>query len=210
MAAAIGVSLPIKEPIGSMVVDIGGGTTDIAVISLSGIVQSKNLRVAGDKFNDDIISYVRDEFKILIGERTAETVKIAIGSVIDTEGAGEVSVRGRDLITGLPREVILTDSDLREAMMDSIGILVESIKEVIETTPPEVLSDVMARGIVLVGGGALIKGLPDLLSAQLKVPIHVSHDPLTAVVRGTGVVLENFDSYKDILIDHQDELPPGA
>jgi len=204
MAAALGINLPVREPVGSMLVDIGGGTSDIAVISLSGIVQSKNLRVAGDRFNEDIISYVRDEFKILIGERTAENVKIAIGGVIDVPLAGEVSVRGRDLVTGLPREVVITDADIR------VGLLIESVKEVLETTPPEVLSDVMARGIVLVGGGALIQGLSELLGAQLKIPIHVAHDPLTAVARGTGVVLDDLEAYMDILIDHHDELPPAA
>ena len=209
MAAALGINLPVREPVGSMLVDIGGGTSDIAVISLSGIVQSKNLRVAGDRFNEDIISYVRDEFKILIGERTAENVKIAIGGVIDVPLAGEVSVRGRDLVTGLPREVVITDADIREALMDSVGLLIESVKEVLETTPPEVLSDVMARGIVLVGGGALIQGLSELLGAQLKIPIHVAHDPLTAVARGTGVVLDDLEAYMDILIDHHDELPPA-
>lgn len=208
MSAALGINLPVKEAVGNMVVDIGGGTSDIAVISLSGIVQSKNLRIAGDKFNEDIISYMRDEFKILIGERTAENVKIAIGSVLEQGSPGEVSVRGRDLVTGLPREVAITDSDIREAITDSIGLLVESIKEVLEMTPPEVLSDVMARGIVLVGGGAFLEGLPELLHAQLKIPIHVAHDPLTAVARGTGVVLGDLEAYKDMLINHQDELPP--
>ncbi|HEY4486920.1 MAG TPA: rod shape-determining protein [Candidatus Paceibacterota bacterium] len=210
MAAAIGINLPIKEPVGSMVVDIGGGTTDIAIISLSGIVHSKNLRVAGDKFNEDIISYIRDEFKILIGERTAENLKIAIGSVASEDMAAEASVRGRDLVTGLPREVIITDTDVREAILPSIRELVESVKEVLEITPPEVLSDIMARGIILVGGGALIRGLADLLQSQLKIPVHIAHDPLTAVVRGTGVVLENFASFKDILTEHSDGLPPAV
>lgn len=206
IAAALGVRLPMREAVGSMLVDIGGGTIDIAVLSLGGIVRSKVLRVAGDKLNQDIISYVRSEFKILIGEKTAEAVKIAIGSV--TEGAGhlEAVVRGRDLITGLPREVVLTDSDIREAISQSIDTLIESVREVLETTPPEILSDIMRQGIVLVGGGAQLKGLDALLSQWLKVPVVVADDPLTAVARGTGVILENLDLHRDVLIEHDDEL----
>lgn len=208
MAAAIGIRLPIKDPVGSMVIDIGGGTTDIAVISLGGIVRSKSLKVAGDKMNQDIISYLRDEFKILIGEKTAEGVKIAIGSAFEGDGAVEASVKGRDLVTGLPREVIITDADIREAIAPSVNILVEAVKEVLETTPPEILSDVMNRGIVLVGGGALLDGLAVLLNNILKVPIHVAEDPLTAVARGTGIVLEDLELYRDIIIGNQDDLPP--
>lgn len=208
MAAAIGIKLPVKDPVGSMIIDIGGGTTDIAVISLGGIVRSKNLRIAGDKLNEDIISYIRDEFKILIGERTAEGIKIAIGSVAEGNAPTEAPIRGRDLVTGLPREVIITDSDVREAMAPSISILVDSVKEVLETTPPEILSDVMNRGIVLVGGGALIKGLDMLLSQILKIPVYISHDPLTAVARGTGMVLEDLEGFRDVIIDTQDDLPP--
>lgn len=208
MAAAVGIRLPVKDPVGSMIIDIGGGTTDIAVISLGGIVRAKNLRVAGDRLNEDIISYIRDEFKILVGERTAESVKIAIGSVLDEKKPSEVSVRGRDLVTGLPREVVITDSDVREALAPSISLLVDSVKEVLETTPPEILSDVMHRGIVLVGGGALLRGLDELLMQTLKIPVTIAQDPLSAVARGTGVVLEDMGSYMDILIDTQDELPP--
>jgi len=207
MAAAIGIELPIKDPVGSMVIDVGGGNTDIAVISLSGIVRSKNLRIAGDRFNEDIVSYIRNEFKILIGERTAESIKIAIGSVVETNESVEAPVRGRDLVTGLPREVIITDADIREAISSSIMTLINSVKEVLETTPPEVLSDVMARGIVLVGGGATIPGLADLLEESLHIPIHIAHDPMTAVVRGTGVILEDIDAHRDLLINNDDELP---
>jgi rod shape-determining protein MreB and related proteins len=208
MASALGIRLPVKDPVGNMIIDIGGGTTDIAVISMNGIVKSKNVKIAGDKFNNDIISYIRDEFKILIGEKTAENIKIAIGSVIPGEAPMEATVRGRDLVTGLPREVVITDSDIREAMSQSIDVLVESIKEVLETTPPEVLSDIMKRGIFLVGGGALIRGLDDLLSEWLKIPIYVAADPLTAVARGTGVILENLDQFGDLLIQNDNELPP--
>lgn len=205
MAGAIGIRLPIHEPIGSMIIDIGGGTTDIAVISLGGIVRSKNLKVAGDKLNNDIMSYIRNEFKILIGEKTAEYIKIAVGAVVPGESL-ETTIRGRDLITGLPREVVITDSDIREAMSSSIDTLIESAKEVLETTPPEILSDVMNRGIHLVGGGALIKGLAGLLTSSLKLPVYIAEDPLTAIARGTGIILEDLKKYHDVLIQNEDEL----
>ncbi len=207
MAAAIGIRLPVKEPVGSMVIDMGGGTTDIAVISLGGIVHSKNLQIAGDKLNTDIISYIRDEFKIMIGDRTAESVKIAIGSALGDTSA-EASVKGRDLITGLPREVIITESDVREAIASSINHLVEAAKEVLEGTPPEILSDVMNRGVVLVGGGALIPGLAELLHKELKIPVHIADDPLTSVVRGTGIIVEDIEYFREVLIENEDELPP--
>jgi rod shape-determining protein MreB len=156
--------------------------------------------------NAIFISYVRSEFKILIGEKTAERVKIAIGSVTEDGGRLEAIVRGRDLITGLPREILLTDSDIREAISQSIDTLIESVREVLETTPPEILSDVMHSGIVLTGGGALIKGLDQLLSQWLKVPVIVADDPLTAVARGTGVVLENLELYKDVLLEHEEDI----
>ena len=206
MLAALGIHLPIKEAIGSMLVDIGGGTTDIAVLSLGGIVRSKNLRIAGDKLDQDIIAHVRSEFKILIGERTAESVKIAIGSVIEGDATLEAIVRGRDLITGLPREILLTDSDIREAISQSIDTLIESIREVLETTPPEILSDIMRSGIILTGGGALLKGLNVLLSQWLKVPVIIADDPLTAVARGTGVILENIDAHTDVFLEHDDDI----
>ncbi len=207
MAAAIGIRLPIKDPVGSMIIDIGGGTTDIAVISLGGIVKSRNLKIAGDRLNNDIISYMRDEFKILVGERTAEMVKIAIGSVI-SGGYMETEVHGRDILTGLPREVVVTDSDIREAIMLSIKELVAGVKDMLETTPPEILSDIMHRGITLSGGGALISGLDQLLQSVLKIRVYVVEDPLSAVARGTGVILDDMTSYRDILIGNQDELPP--
>lgn len=208
MSSAVGIKLPVKDPVGSMIIDIGGGTTDIAVISLSGIVQSKNLRIAGDKLNTDIISYIRNEFKILIGEKTAESVKIAIGSVSPCETPMEASIKGRDLVTGLPREVIVTDSDIREALAMSINTLIESVKEVLETTPPEILSDIMNRGIVLVGGGALLRNLDSVLSDILKIPVYIASDPLTAVARGTGLILKDLEGFKEVLIESEDELPP--
>jgi rod shape-determining protein MreB len=205
MAAAVGIRLPVKDPVGSMIIDIGGGTTDIAVISLGGIVRSKNLKIAGDRLNNDIISYMRSEFKILIGEKTAEVVKMSIGTVIPM-GYMETEVRGRDLLTGLPREVIVTDSDIREATGASIREFVDGVKDLLESTPPEILSDIMKRGITLSGGGALILGLDQLLSDTLKIPIYVVDDPLSAVARGCGVVLEDFENFKDVLINTQDDL----
>ncbi len=208
MAAAIGARLPIHDPVGTMIIDIGGGTTDIAIISLGGVVRSKNVRVAGDKLNADIASYIRGEFKILVGERTAEDLKVAVGSVTRGTDALEATIRGRDLITGLPREVVLTDSDIREAIASSVSTIVDATKEVLETAPPEIVADVKRRGIHLAGGGALIKGMAELLSEEIKVEVHLVEDPLTAVVRGTGIILDNVAKYRDILITHDDEVAP--
>lgn len=203
MAAAIGIHLPIRDAVGSVIVDIGGGTTDVAVISLSGVVRSKNLKIAGDLLNTNIINYMRDEFKLLIGERTAENVKIAIGSVVEGNPI-EAEVRGRDLVTGLPRQVIITDSDIREAIMPSIISLVDGIKEVLETTPPELLSDIMNRGLVLSGGGALLAGIDTMIQNVIKIPVYIAEDPLSAVARGTGVILDDFDSFKEVLLNTDD------
>jgi len=208
MAAAIGAKLPIHKPIGSMIIDIGGGTTDIAVISLSGIVTAKNLRVAGDKLNNDIMSYIRDQFKVLIGERTAEDIKVALASIKTGEQSRDAVVRGRDVVTGLPREVIITESDIRDAISHSIDSIIEAVRDVLEKTPPEVLADVMQRGIYLTGGGALIPGAAQLLEEVLQVPVIVVPEPLTSVVRGTGMVIENFELYADILIDNEDDFSP--
>jgi len=207
MSAAIGIRLPIHEAVGSIIVDMGGGTTDIAVISLSGVVRSKNLKIAGDLLNTNIVNYMKDEFKLLIGERTAENIKIAIGSVIEGNPM-EAEVRGRDLVTGLPRQVIVTDSDIREAIMPSVYSLIDGIKEVLETTPPELLSDIIHRGLVLSGGGALLRGLDVMLQNILKIPIYVAEDPLTAVARGTGIILEEFDSFKEVLLNTDDTSVP--
>lgn len=206
MASAIGIHLPVREAVGSMIIDIGGGTTDIAVIALGGIVRSKNSKIAGDRLNADIISYIRDEFKLLIGEKTAEGVKIAIGGVEEGDFK-EARVRGRDLITGLPREVIITDTDIRDAIGQAIATLVDGIKEVLETTPPEILSDVMHRGIVLTGGGALIAGLDRLLEGILKIPVYIAEDPLTAVARGAGIILDEVEDYKEQLLQVGGDLP---
>ncbi len=207
MAAAIGIRLPIHDPVGSMIIDIGGGTTDIAVISLGGIVTVRSLRIAGDRLNYDIMNYLKDEFKLMVGEKTGEEVKLVLGSALDT-GYRELVVRGRDMITGLPREVIVTDRDIRAAIGASLERLVDGIKEVLETTPPEVLSDVMHRGMVLVGGGALLSGFDQLLRETLHIPIYVAEDPLSAVARGAGVILEDVENYRDIFLKTQYEISP--
>ncbi len=206
MAAAIGIRLPVNEPVGSMIIDIGGGTTDIAVISLGGIVRSKNLKIAGDRMNSDIASYIRSEFKILIGERTSEDLKKEVCKIIPDDEPIESSVRGRDLVTGLPREVIITDSDIREALGQSFALFVDAVKEVLETTPPEIISDIMKRGIYVAGGGALIKGIDVLLQEELEMPVYIAPEPLTAVARGTGIILENIETYKDVLIEKEDDI----
>jgi len=206
MAAAIGAKLPVHLPVGNMIIDIGGGTTDIAVITLNGIVVSRNLRVAGDTLDDDVISYIRDHFKILIGDKTAEEVKILLGSIARLDTAKETIVRGRDVVTGLPREVIITDGDIREAIAHSIDAIVEAVRDVLERTPPEILADIMQRGIYLSGGGALIPGVTGLLEEMLQVAVVVVPDPLTSVVRGTGIILENLDRYNDVLIDNENEF----
>ena len=199
MSAAIGIRLPVREPVGSMIVDIGGGTTDIAVISLAGIVQSKNLKVAGDKLNTDIAHYLRDEFKIMVGEKTAEAIKIELGNALPGD-QHEMNIKGRDMLTGLPREIVVTDADIRDALAASISILIDSIKEVLETTPPEILADVMNRGIFITGGGALIAGLRERLEMELHIPITISDDPLSAVARGTGIILEDLPLYREVLV----------
>lgn len=207
MAAAIGMRLPIHEPTGNMVIDIGGGTSDIAIISLGGIVKSKNLRVAGEKFNSDIVAHVRNQFKVLLGEKTAEMIKTSIGSVLPTHAPLEMAVKGRDLVTGLPKEIIITDTDVRDALSQSIENLIESIIEVLESTPPEILSDIMQKGVYLSGGGALIKGLAELIENEINIPVHITADPLTAVARGAGIILEDLEKFKCILIENEGELP---
>ncbi len=206
IVAAIGAKLPIHKAQGSMIIDIGGGTTDIAVISLNGIVTAKNLRVAGDQLNQDIATYIRDQFKVLVGDRTAEDVKMALASVEEHSESKEYVVRGRDVVTGLPREVTITDSDIREAILGSINAIVEASRDVIESTPPEVLADVMQRGITLAGGGALIPGVAMLLEKVLQLPVIVVPDPLRSVVRGIGLVLENMENYEELFIENEGEF----
>jgi len=205
MAAAIGARLPVQDAAGNMIVDIGGGTTDIAVISLGGVVTSRNLRIAGDEMNEDIIRYCRDNFNLLIGEKTAEDAKIAIGSAYPQKDKMQMPMRGRDLVTGLPKEVIINDEQIREALSRSIRIIVNNIRSTIEETPPELLADIMQRGIILAGGGSLIRGLDRLVADQSDMPVRMMEDPLTAVVRGTGIVLEDIEALRDVLIENQHE-----
>ena len=201
IAAAIGARLPIQEAKGTFIIDIGGGTTDIAVISLGGIVTSQSLTVAGDKLSDDIVQYVQQKYQILIGERTAEEAKISVGQAVALKDKKEARLRGRNLLTGLPEEIIVDSEDIRKAMEKSLNYMVDAVKVTIEQTPPELLADIMASGIYIVGGGALLSGLDALLSAATKMKVRIIEDPLTAVVRGGGIVLENLDTLRDVLAD---------
>lgn len=200
MAAAIGARLPVQEAAGNIIVDIGGGTTEVAVISLGGIVRAQSLRIAGDKLNEDIIHYAREEFNLLLGERTAEDIKIAIGSALPLAEPLEVMMRGRDLVTGLPKEIAINDEHVRRALASSVDAIVGAIKSTVEETPPELLADIMKRGIMLAGGGSLLRRLDELVSEKTMMPVVIAEDPLTAVARGTGVVLENLDKLHDVLV----------
>ena len=208
MAAAIGVRLPVQEAAGNMIVDIGGGTTEVAVISLGGIVASRSLRIAGDELNENVVQFSRDEFNLLLGEKTAEEIKISIGSAYPLKEAMETKMRGRDLVTGLPKEVVINDEQTRKALSRSVKVLVDNIKATIEETPPELVADIMSKGIILVGGGALLRGLDKLISEQAKMPVKVADDPLTAVARGAGIVLEDVQKLREVLVSLEDEKAP--
>lgn len=200
MAASIGARLPVQDAQGSMIIDIGGGTTEIAVLSLGGVVIARSMRVAGDALNENIVQYARDNFGMLIGSRTAEDVKIKIGSAYPLAEQLTASLRGRDLVSGLPKEIIVTDSHIREALGPAIKNVVNNIKAVIEEVPPEIISDIMHRGIMLAGGGAQLRGLDQLLRDETKMPVMVADDPLTCVVRGTGIVVEDLEALRDVLL----------
>lgn len=200
VAAAIGARLPIQEASGNMIVDIGGGTTEVAVISLGGIVASRSLRIAGDELNQDIIDFAREKFNLLLGERTAEEIKIAIGSAVELKDGIQIPMRGRDLVTGLPKEIIINDEQVRLALKKSVDKIVESIRVTIEETPPELVADIMDKGIVLAGGGALLRGLDKLVQQNTLTKVHIADDPLTSVVRGTGLVLEDLETLKEVLL----------
>ncbi|GFP75367.1 rod shape-determining protein [Clostridium fungisolvens] len=195
VAAAIGSGLPVDEPIGSMIIDIGAGTTEVAVVSLQGIVTSKTLRVAGDELDETIIDYVKREFNLMIGERTAENIKIELGCVYARSGEEEKSmeVRGRDLVTGLPKSIIVADSQIREALKNPINLIIDAIKAAIEETPPELAADIMDNGIMLSGGGALLKGLSELIQSETHIHVHIAENPLECVVRGAGKCLDMID-----------------
>jgi rod shape-determining protein MreB and related proteins len=198
MAAAIGAKLPVTEATATMMVDIGGGSTEIAVISLGGVVTWKSLRIAGNEFDSNIIDYIKEEFNILIGEQLAEQIKVRIGSAVAGEESQEMQVRGRDLITGLPKAVNISDAQIREAIAKTISKMVEQIKIILETTPPELVSDIYERGIYLSGGGALLPGLDQAISAEAKIPVKIVDDPLTCVVRGTGVLISDEELLKKV------------
>jgi len=200
MAAAIGARLPVQEAVGNMVVDIGGGTADIAVISLGGIVASRTLKIAGDRLNQDIIDYAHEELKLVLGERTAEDIKISIGSAFELEELLEAPMRGRDLITGLPKEIFVNSDQIREALFRSNQAIVDAVKDTIENTPPELVADIMHRGIMMVGGGSLLRGIDKLISKETKMPVKIIDDPLTAVARGAGIILEELDKLKEVLV----------
>ena len=200
MAAAIGARLPVQDPTGNMIVDIGGGTTEIALISLGGIVISRSLRIAGDEMNENIIQYARENFNLLIGERTAEEVKIQIGSAFSQEEALHAQIRGRDLVTGLPKEITVSDSEIRMALSPSLKTIVNAVKAVVEEIPPELTSDVMKKGIIFAGGGSLLRGLNRLVSESTAMPVQIAEDPLTCVARGAGVVVEDLETLKDVLL----------
>ena len=190
--AAVGAGLDISLPIGNMVVDIGGGTTDIAILSLGDIVTSSSIKIAGNTFDTDIMKYIKEKYKLLIGDRTAETIKFEIGNVyIDKNSKSKMEVRGRDLVTGLPKTITITEQEITDALRDSAMLIVNTVKVVLEQTPPELSADIIDNGIVLTGGGALIKGMDKLLQSELKVPIKIAESPLTCVALGTGILLEN-------------------
>lgn len=200
MAAAIGAGLPVEEPQGSMIVDIGGGTSEVAIISLGGIVTSKSLRVAGDELDEHIVNYIKREFNLAIGERTAEEIKISIGTCFDADPTISMEVRGRDLISGLPKTISISAPEVNEAIAEPVSQIVDAIKLTLERTPPELASDIMEAGIMLAGGGALLLGLDRLVAHETGMPVNVAHEPLNCVARGTGLVLENINVLKTVLI----------
>ncbi len=200
MAAAIGAGLPVQEPTGNMIVDIGGGTTEVAVISLGGIVSHRSIRIAGDEMDEAIVQHIRRTYNLLIGERTAEDIKKTVGSACPMEEELTMDIRGRDLVTGLPKTVGITSEEIREALAEPVASIVESVKVTLERTPPELAADIMDRGIVMAGGGSLLNGLDRLIADETGMPVHMAEDPLTAVVMGTGIALEHYDLQKRILV----------
>ncbi len=200
MAAAIGVGLPVETPTGNMVIDIGGGTTEIAVIALSGIVSDTSIRVGGDEFDDAIMQFLRKTYNILIGEPTAELVKMAIGSAYPDGEEREMEVKGRDIVSGIPKTVKVNSAEVREAIQEPVAAVVDAVRQALERTPPELASDIVDRGIVMTGGGALLRGLDSLLRENTNLPINVDEEPLTCVVRGTGRILDDPEKYRGVLV----------
>lgn len=206
MAAAIGVGLPIQEPIGNMIIDIGGGTTEIAVISLAGIVFAKSIRIGGDEMDEAIIEYLKKTYNLMIGERTAEDIKMKIGSAYPLEEEMTLEVRGRDLIAGLPKTVTVTSEEVREALQEPVRAILESTKISLERTPPELSADLIEHGIVMAGGGSLLRGLDKLISEETGLPVHIADDPLTAVANGTGKVLDEIRYLKKVTVPIKSEM----
>lgn len=201
MAAAIGAGLPVHEPTGNMIVDIGGGTTEVAVISLGGIVNSKSIRIAGDEMDDAIVQHLKKYYNLLIGERTAEDIKMKLGSAVWDGQRETYDVRGRDLVTGLPKTVEITAEEIQKALSEPVGAIIEAIKVCLEKTPPELAADIMDRGIVMAGGGSLLRSLDRVVAEETGMPVHIAEEPLSAVALGTGKVLENIDVLKRVLIN---------
>jgi rod shape-determining protein MreB len=200
MASAVGIGLDIEKPMGNMIVDIGGGTCEIAVISLGGIVLHTSIRIAGDEMNGSIVQYFKKNYNLLIGEKTAEMLKCEVGSVMPLDDEITTQVKGRDLIDGIPKTVEVNSAEIREALMDPINTIVESIRLTLERTPPELASDILDHGIIVTGGGALLRKLDDLVQKETQLPVNISEDPLTAVVRGTGKILTDFNRYIKVLL----------
>lgn len=203
MAAAIGARLPIREPVGNFIVEVGGGTTEIAVISLGGIVTWRSIPVAGDELNRNIMQYARENFNLLLGEKQAEEIKIKIGSAIELNEPMRFPMRGRDLVSGLPKEVMIDDTQVREAITKSLRTIIENVKGVVEITPPELVADIHERGIVLSGGGALLRGFDQLITRAIEIPVRIADDPLTSVVRGTGILLDEPEVLNEISVKNQ-------
>ncbi len=201
MVAAIGAGLPITEPTGNMIVDIGGGTTDVAVISMAGIVYSKALRVAGNEMDDDIIQYIKRKYNLLIGERTAEEVKMKLGSAFPLDEEVTMEIKGRDLIEGIPKTIIISDSEIREALSETVSLIIGAVRDALEQTPPELAADIVDKGIVLTGGGSLLRNLDKRLREETGLPISMADDPLASVVLGTGRMLTDFNLLRKICID---------
>lgn len=200
MAAAIGSELPVNEPVGNMIVDIGGGTTEVAVISLGGIVSSRSIRIGGDEMDESIIQYIKRKYNIMIGERTAEEIKMEIGAARPEYLSESMEIRGRDLVSGLPKNIDINSEEISEAISEPVQSIVEAVKITLEKTPPELSADVMDFGIVLTGGGALLHGMDKLLSDKTQIPVHIADEPLDCVAKGTGIALEEIDSLKSVLI----------
>jgi rod shape-determining protein MreB len=200
MAAAIGSGLPIGEPSGSMIVDIGGGTTEVAVISLGGIVTSVSVRIGGDELDEAIVAHVKKHHSLMLGERTAEEIKLAIGSAYPLEEELCAEIRGRDLVSGLPKTIVISDNEVREAIEEPVGSIVEAVKNTLDRTPPELAADVMERGIIVAGGGGLLRGLVQRLESETGMPITLADEPLQAVAEGSGKCLEEFEALKRVLI----------